>query len=48
MVKELINANLPAGNHSFKFEATALISGIYFYQIKTADQTITKKMILQR
>jgi len=48
MLKELINANLPAGNHAIKFEAADLNSGIYFYQIKAAGQTITKKMILQK
>lgn len=48
MVKELLNTHLPAGNHAVSFHAENLNSGIYFYQLKTANQTITHKMVLQK
>jgi hypothetical protein len=35
-----------AGVHNVKFDATGLASGIYFYQIKTAEFNQTKKMFL--
>lgn len=35
-----------AGNHQVIFDAAALASGMYFYQLKTAGQTLTQKMML--
>jgi photosystem II stability/assembly factor-like uncharacterized protein len=41
-----INNNLTAGYHSLKWDANSLASGIYFYRLKTDQQTQTKKLTL--
>lgn len=46
LVTNLYSGNLNSGNHSFKFDATGLTSGTYFYQLKTANSTYNKKMVL--
>ncbi|MEO8513323.1 MAG: T9SS type A sorting domain-containing protein [Ignavibacteria bacterium] len=45
-VAELVNTNQSAGIYNVEFNASSLSSGIYFYTIKAADFTATKKMIL--
>ncbi|HRP91607.1 MAG TPA: T9SS type A sorting domain-containing protein [Ignavibacteriaceae bacterium] len=45
-VATLLNGEISAGNHQVDFNASALSSGIYFYQISSANFTATKKMIL--
>lgn len=40
--------NMTAGTHTYNFDASNLISGTYFYQIKTKDFTATKKMLLMK
>lgn len=45
-VAELVNEKLSAGEYNYKFNASALASGIYFYTIETPDFTSTKKMTL--
>ena len=45
-VTELINEELNAGVHTFRFEASGLASGIYYYQLKSADFVSVKKMML--
>lgn len=35
-----------SGSYTLSFDASGLASGIYFYQLKTGDQLITRKMIL--
>jgi Secretion system C-terminal sorting domain len=47
-VKELINGKMGAGNHTIKFNAYDLPSGIYFYQMITSEFTQTMKMILMK
>jgi len=42
----LANGIQKVGNHSFNFDGSGLNSGIYFYQLITAEKTITKKMVL--
>ncbi|GJQ62745.1 MAG: hypothetical protein SCALA702_17980 [Melioribacteraceae bacterium] len=42
----LIDETLSAGEHNIKFNGTNLSSGIYFYQLVTPENSITKKMIL--
>lgn len=37
-----------AGNHSIKFDAVNLSSGIYFYQLKTEEYISTRKMLLMK
>ena len=45
-VTELVNGFMPAGEHSVVFDASRLTSGVYFYEIKTADFRAMKKMVL--
>ncbi len=45
-VSVLENGNLNAGSYSYKLSAEKLSSGVYFYTLKTADFTQTKKMLL--
>ncbi|HRI45627.1 MAG TPA: T9SS type A sorting domain-containing protein [Ignavibacteriaceae bacterium] len=45
-VSTLINEERTAGNHSIEFNATNLVSGIYFYTISADGFSQTKKMIL--
>lgn len=39
--------NLNAGNHQLTINGETLSSGIYFYNIKTATHSVTKKMIIE-
>lgn len=48
LVSTLVNKNLDAGVHSVVFEAANMNSGIYIYQLRSADVVFTKKMILIR
>jgi len=45
-IETLVNEEKPVGNYEVKFDATALPSGIYFYQLKAGDFTQVKKMLL--
>jgi photosystem II stability/assembly factor-like uncharacterized protein len=45
-VAVLYSAQTPAGNHTVKFDAAELSSGVYFYTIKSGEFTATKKMAL--
>ncbi len=45
-VKTLINEFKPAGTHTILFEADRLVSGSYFYVLRTQNFTQTKKMIV--
>ena len=47
-VSTLVNEELPAGNHSWQWNATNTSSGIYFYRLQTGLFTETKKIILLR
>jgi hypothetical protein len=44
-VKTLVDSEKTMGEHSVKFEAADLPSGIYFYQLHTNGKVETKKMI---
>jgi hypothetical protein len=44
-VKSLINIFQPTGNYSVNFNAENLASGVYFYTLKVAEFSSTKKMI---
>jgi len=46
IVKELVNNELKSGYHSYNFDGSGFVSGIYFYQLTTSEKTITKKMLL--
>lgn len=45
-VATLVNKELPAGNYNFKFKATGLASGIYYYSLNTGRNYLSRKMIL--
>ncbi len=52
-VKQLVNEQLPAGQHSVVWNGKddsnkSVSSGIYFYKIKSGKYTSTKKMILMK
>ena len=45
-VAELVNRTMDAGSYSVEFDAASLPSGVYFYELRTGDIVITKKMLL--
>ena len=45
-VASLVNEYMTKGNHEVEFNASNLPSGLYFYTIKTANFSVTKKMTL--
>ncbi|MDY0083403.1 MAG: T9SS type A sorting domain-containing protein [Ignavibacteriaceae bacterium] len=45
-VTELVNKNLEAGNYSFNWNASNQSSGLYFYELQTAEFKSVKKMTL--
>ncbi len=47
-IATLVDQYQSFGNHSIKFDATNLPSGIYFYKLRTAGYLETKKMLLCR
>jgi len=47
-VSVLVNQNLDAGEHTVDFNAGELLSGIYFYRIKTPEKTEVKKMLFTK
>jgi len=44
-VATLVNQELSAGSYKYKFDASGLTSGIYFYKIQSRDFTESRKMI---
>lgn len=42
----LVNRKQQAGKYEISFDAKNLPSGVYFYKLKTKDNSITKKMLL--
>jgi hypothetical protein len=47
-VASLVNENKPAGNHSVKFDASRLTSGVYVYTVSVNKFTQSKKMLLMK
>jgi len=47
-VATLVSEELPAGTHTFQWNALNLSSGVYFYRLQTGSFTQTKKLILLR
>ena len=45
-VAVLVNSRLSAGTHMVQFNARALASGLYFYQLKAGQFVMNKKMML--
>jgi len=47
-IATLVNEYKPAGNYQISFDASELVSGIYFYMLTANGFSGTKKMILMR
>lgn len=47
-VAELINTGLVAGNYSYQWNAENEATGIYFYELKTDNVVLVKKMLLMK
>ncbi|MDZ7334379.1 MAG: T9SS type A sorting domain-containing protein [candidate division KSB1 bacterium] len=47
-VATLVNEMKNAGTYTIQFDASNLTSGVYFYQLKSGDKTITRKMMLMK
>ncbi|MGB5893604.1 MAG: T9SS type A sorting domain-containing protein, partial [Ignavibacteriaceae bacterium] len=45
-VTTLVNDELPEGEYEVTFDASSLSSGIYFYQMITGSNVLTKQMVL--
>jgi len=45
-ITTLINKELSAGTHKFKFDGAGLPSGTYFYRMEAGGYSETKKMVL--
>lgn len=45
-VATLVNENKPAGNYKIEFNASKLVSGIYFYRLESETFSQTKKLIV--
>ncbi|MBL0062177.1 MAG: T9SS type A sorting domain-containing protein [bacterium] len=45
-VVTLVDEQLTAGNHRALFDGSRLASGVYFYSLRTANQSLTRKMVL--
>jgi len=45
-IETLINRSLNEGFHFVDFDGSGLASGVYFYRIRTNEQTLTQKMLL--
>ncbi len=48
-VAELVNGQqLTAGAHEYRFDASALANGLYFYRLQIGHKMVTKKMLLMK
>lgn len=47
-MKQLVSENQIAGVYDVQFNAFGLSSGIYYYSIRTDENTSVKKMILMK
>ncbi|MEO1021539.1 MAG: discoidin domain-containing protein [Bacteroidota bacterium] len=45
-VATLVNGRRTAGNHEVRWDASAVSSGVYMYQIRSGSEVITRKMLL--
>jgi Secretion system C-terminal sorting domain len=45
-VAMIVNENKLTGNYSVQFNASKLVSGVYFYKMQAGDFSQTKKLIL--
>ena len=47
-IKVLVNEKLNAGNHSFRFNANGLATGVYTVVLSTNEKIFSKKMLLMK
>jgi len=47
-VSTVVNEEMKAGSYQIGFDASAMSSGVYFYQLRQNNSVVTKKMILLR
>ena len=47
-IVSVVDGDLPAGTHAYRFDGRSLASGVYFYRIDTGNFVRTRKMILLR
>ena len=47
-VAVLIDGMLEGGNHAITFDGSRLSSGTYFYQLRTAETTLTRSLVLSK
>jgi len=45
-VADLVNKNMVSGSHKVSFDASNLVSGVYYYTLKAGEVKQTKKMML--
>lgn len=48
VITTLVDAVQPASTYRLTFDASGLASGVYLYQLQTANQTINRKMVLMK
>jgi len=46
LVVDLVDSNLPAGNHQVTWQTADVVSGLYFYRIQAEKYSQTRKMML--
>jgi hypothetical protein len=47
-IETLVSANQPAGQHTIRWNAVGLPSGVYFYRLQIGEAAATRKLILLR
>lgn len=47
-ISQILNKQLPSGEHSFSFKTNEIPAGIYFYQLKVNDKLETKKVTISK
>jgi hypothetical protein len=45
-VETLVDGHLEAGRHALTWDGSNVASGVYFYRLEAADETVTRKMTL--
>ena len=45
-VANLVDKDMVSGSHKVSFDASRLVSGVYYYNLKAGDVNQTKKMML--
>jgi serine protease len=48
LVENLVDRNLEAGIHNFEWNASGVVSGVYFYRLTAGQFVQTRKMVLMR